>query len=115
MAEWWCKVPCVYIMASARDGVIYTGVTSNLFQRVSIHKQDLIEGFTNKYRVHTLVYYQLHETMEQAIAQETRFKNWHRAWKVRRIEEMNPEWIDLFDERTGSILPGPADEARFRR
>jgi len=112
--EHWAKVPCVYIMASARDGVLTIGVTSDLPGRVAIHKQDLVDGFTRKYRVHRLVYCEMHETMEQAIARETRLKKWKRAWKVRLIHEMNPEWLDLFDERTGAILDGPADQARFR-
>jgi len=113
MAEWWFIVPCVYIMASAPNGVLYIGVTSRLFDRICIHKQDLLEGFTKKYRVHRLVYYEMHETMEQAILRESRLKKWKRAWKVRLIHGMNPEWIDLFDERTGEILDGPADRARL--
>jgi len=100
-------------MASKRDGVLYIGVTSALCDRVSIHKQDLLDGFTKKYGVHTLVYYEMLETMDQAITRETRMKKWKRAWKVRLIEQMNPEWCDLFDEATGEILIGPADEDRF--
>ena len=83
--------------------------------RVALHKQDLVEGFTKKYGVHTLVYYEMLPSMDEAILRETRLKKWHRAWKVRLIQEMNPEWVDLFDERTGEILDGPADTARFRR
>ncbi len=112
MLERWAKVPCVYIMASKRDGVIYIGVTSELFDRVAVHKQDLVDGFTKKYGVYLLVYYEMHETMAQAITRETRLKKWKRAWKVRLIHEMNPEWIDLFDERNGGILDGPADSPR---
>ena len=115
MIDWWFIDPCVYILASARDGILYVGVTSCLFDRISIHKQDLHEGFTKKYHVHRLVYYEKHETMAQAILRETRIKKWKRAWKVRLISEMNPEWIDLFDERTATILDGPADSARFRQ
>ena len=114
MPEWWFIDPCVYILASKRDGILYAGVTSCLFDRVSIHKQDLHEGFTKKYRVHSLVYYEKHETMEQAITRETRIKKWRRSWKVRLIHEMNPEWIDLFDEESSTILDGPADIARLR-
>ena len=110
----WHKQPCVYILASKRDGVLYIGVTSQLADRVSIHKQDLVEGFTKKYSVHRLVYYELHEAMEDAFKRETRLKKWQRAWKVRLIQEMNPEWIDLFDEVTGSILDGPVDVQRSR-
>ena len=114
MREWRRKQPGVYIMASRRDGILYTGVTSALADRVSIHKQDLVDGFTKRYGVHRLVYYEMHETMEQAILRETRIKKWHRAWKVRLIHEMNPEWLDLFDESIGAILDGPADGERFR-
>ena len=108
------KTPCVYIMASRRNGTLYTGVTSELPARVSSHKQDLIEGFTKKYKVHTLVYYEMHEGMNAAIRREKQIKEWKRAWKIRLIESMNSEWIDLFDERTGDILDGPADVARRR-
>ena len=101
-------------MASARNGVLYAGVTSSLAKRVSIHKQDLHEGFTKKYGVHILVYYEMHETMEQAIRRETQIKKWKRAWKVRLIHEMNPEWLDLFDEKWGAIADGPADLERTR-
>jgi putative endonuclease len=101
-------------MASKRDGVLYVGVTSQLADRVSIHKQDLIEGFTKKYGVHRLVYCEMHETMEDAIKRETRLKKWQRSWKVRLIQEMNPEWIDLFDEAAGEILDGPVDMQRTR-
>ena len=106
------KSPCVYILASARNGTIYIGVTSDLFQRISLHKQDLIEGFTKKYGVHRLVYYEMHPTMGAAILREKRLKEWRRLWKIRLIESMNPEWIDLFDEASGEILDGPADMAR---
>ena len=108
------KQPAVYIMASKPNGVLYTGVTSSLADRVSVHKQDLIDGFTKRYGVHRLVYYQVHDSMEAAILRETRIKKWQRAWKVRLIQELNPEWVDLFDERTGAILDGPADRDRFR-
>jgi putative endonuclease len=109
------KQPAIYILASKRNGVLYCGVTSDLFARVGVHKQDLIEGFTKKYGVHRLVYYEMHETMEAAIVRETRIKKWNRAWKVRLIEQMNPEWRDLFDERAGEIQDGPADRERFHR
>ena len=111
--DWSEKRPCVYIMASRRNGVLYVGVTSELLSRIAIHKQDLRPGFTSKYGVHLLVYYEMHETMDAAIARETRLKKWKRAWKVRLIQSMNPEWVDLFDERSGTILDGPADIARI--
>ena len=106
------KQPCVYILASKRNGTLYIGVTSDLFIRVGTHKQDLIEGFTKRYGVHRLVYYEMHETMEAAILREKRLKKWNRAWKLRLIEGMNPEWEDLFDELWGAINDGPADLTR---
>jgi putative endonuclease len=112
MRDWWFIDPCVYIMASKRDGILYVGVTSCLFDRVSIHKQDLYEGFTKKHGVHRLVYYEKHPALDDAFLRETRMKKWKRAWKVRLVQEMNPEWIDLFDEKTSTILDGPADIAR---
>ena len=115
MDGWGRKQPCVYIMASKRNGVLYVGVTAQLFDRVAIHKQDLVDGFTKKYGVHMLVYYEMHATLPDAFLRESRLKKWKRAWKVRLIEQMNPEWIDLFDEKTGAILDGPADLARLRR
>jgi putative endonuclease len=105
----------VYILASQRNGTLYIGVTSDLAARISMHKQDLIEGFTKTYGVHRLVYYEMHGSMDAAIVREKRLKEWQRAWKIRLIESMNPEWIDLFDERTGAILDGPADTARRHR
>ena len=107
------KQPCVYFLASQRNGVLYTGVTSDLASRVSMHKQDLLEGFTKRYGVHRLVYYEMHASMAQAIRRETQIKKWKRAWKVRLIHEMNPEWIDLFAE-SGAILDGPADSERIK-
>ncbi len=108
------KTPSVYILASKRNGTLYTGVSSDLAQRISLHKQDLIEGFTKKYQVHMLVYYEMHHTMPNAIRREKQIKEWKRLWKIRLIESMNPEWIDLFDENTGEILDGPADLSRVR-
>jgi putative endonuclease len=106
------KQPSVYILASKRNGTLYIGVTSNLLNRTALHKQDLIAGFTKRYGVHRLVYYEMHQTMEAAIVREKRLKKWNRAWKVRLIESMNPEWTDLFDEFWGIIKEGPADRAR---
>ena len=90
--------PCVYILASRRNGTVYIGVTSNLPQRVWQHKQGLVEGFTRIYGVHTLVWYEQHETMARAIVREKALKKWPRAWKVALIEESNPGWRDLYDE-----------------
>ena len=94
------KLPCVYILASARNGTLYVGVTSNLLQRIWQHSQDAT-GFTAQYAVHRLVFYELHGDMEHAIQREKRLKHWHRAWKVRLIEESNPEWRDLYPEIAG--------------
>jgi putative endonuclease len=90
--------PCVYILTSARNGTLYIGVTSDLVKRVWQHKNDFVEGFTKQYGVHTLVWYEVHETMASAIAREKALKNWHRAWKIRLIEESNPEWLDLYEK-----------------
>lgn len=92
------KLPCVYILASQRNGPLYVGVTSNLVQRVWQHRNDQIEGFTKKYKVHTLVWYEQHETMESAIAREKQLKEWQRTWKLELIESTNPEWRDLYAE-----------------
>jgi putative endonuclease len=90
------RQPCVYILASKRNGTLYTGVTSNLLKRVWEHKNRLVEGFTEKYAVHALVWYETHDTMESAIQREKNIKDWKRAWKIRVIEEMNPQWCDLY-------------------
>ena len=91
------KQPAVYILASQRNGTLYIGVTSDLVQRIWQHKNDVVEGFTNKYGVHMLVWYELHDDMESAIIREKRLKKWNRAWKLRLIEEMNPDWNDLYE------------------
>ncbi|WP_365963066.1 GIY-YIG nuclease family protein [Sulfuritalea sp.] len=92
------KRPSVYILASQRNGTLYVGVTSNLVQRVWQHKNDLVEGFTKKFGVHTLVWYEAHETMESAIAREKALKGWRRTWKLDLIEATNPTWRDLYGE-----------------
>ena len=89
------KLPCVYILASKRNGTLYVGVTSNLIQRVWQHRNDQVEGFTKRYKVHTLVWYEQHETMESAIAREKAIKEWQRAWKLELIEAANPDSQDL--------------------
>ena len=91
-------MPCVYLLAGKRNGTLYLGVTSNLVQRVWQHKGGLVEGFTQRYGVHTLVWYEAHDTMESAIAREKLIKGWKRAWKLRMIENENSEWRDLFEE-----------------
>ena len=96
------KQPCVYILASKRNGTLYIGVTSDLIRRVWQHKNDIEEGFTKRYGVHKLAWYESHETMESAITREKRLKNWPRAGKIRLIEEENSEWNDLFGDLIGS-------------
>jgi putative endonuclease len=88
----------VYMMASARHGTLYIGVTSNLPGRVWQHKNDAVEGFTKEHQVHTLVWFEPHEGAESAITREKQIKKWNRMWKVREIELMNPEWRDLYDD-----------------
>ena len=92
------KAPCVYILASKPNGVLYIGVTSTLPQRVWQHKNDFVEGFTKRYHVHRLVWYEVHESIESAITREKALKKWNRAWKVCLIEESNPSWSDLYGE-----------------
>ncbi|MEJ2452031.1 MAG: GIY-YIG nuclease family protein [Gammaproteobacteria bacterium] len=92
------KQPCVYMMASKRNGTLYVGVTSNLVKRVWEHKNHLVEGFTRKYGVTTLVWFEAHETMESAIQREKAIKNWNRAWKINLIVRMNPQWRDLYTD-----------------
>jgi len=92
------KQPCVYIMASQRNGTLYTGVTSNLVQRVYQHKEGQVEGFTSKYGCKMLVWYEPHETMESAIQREKQIKAGSRAKKLARIEAANPAWRDLYNE-----------------
>ena len=91
------KQPAVYILASKRNGTLYIGVTSDLAKRVWQHKNDVVDGFTKRYRVHALVWYELHETMESAIGREKALKNWKRAWKLKLIENSNPSWQDLYE------------------
>ncbi len=88
--------PCVYLLASHRNGTLYAGVTSDLVKRVWEHKNDLVEGFTKKYGVHTLVWYEVHESMESAITREKTIKEWKRRWKLELIEASNPDWQDLY-------------------
>ena len=84
-------------LASKRNGALYVGVASDLRKRVREHKNDLVEGFTKRYHVHLLVWYELHETMDSAILREKRMKEWRRVWKLRMIESDNPAWKDLYD------------------
>ena len=90
------KQPAVYILTSKRNGTLYTGVTSKLVKRVWEHKNNMVEGFTKRYSVHKLVWYELHENMESAILKEKRIKGWKRTWKLQMIENDNPDWQDLY-------------------
>ncbi len=87
----------MYILASKRNGTLYVGVTSDLIKRTWEHKQDLVEGFTRKYGVKILVYYEVHDSAEAAITREKQIKKWERAWKIRLIERDNPHWDDLYE------------------
>ncbi len=89
------KQPVVYILASEPYGTLYIGVTSNLASRIEAHRNGSLAGFTREYGVHILVYFEVHDEMYEAIQREKRLKKWNRAWKIRLIEEMNPEWRDL--------------------
>jgi len=90
------KQPCVYILASKRNGTLYIGVTSDLVKRVWEHKQDAVDGFTKKYGVHLLVWFEAHQEMASAIAREKALKEWKRTWKLELIERSNPAWKDLY-------------------
>ena len=92
------KQPCVYILASKRNGTLYVGVTADLVKRAWEHREQFVEGFTKKYGVHNLVYYEMHADMIAAITRERQIKKWNRAWKLRLIEGFNPEWRDLWTE-----------------
>jgi len=91
------RQPCVYLLASKRNGTLYVGVTSDLVKRVWEHKNHFVDGFTKRYGVDQLVWYEVHETMESAIQREKAIKEWQRAWKLKLIEELNPDWKDLYD------------------
>jgi len=91
------KQPAVYILANKRNGTLYIGVTSDLVKRVWEHKNDMVEGFTKRYSIHQLVWYEIHESMESAILREKRLKDWKRSWKLKLIERTNPDWQDLYD------------------
>ena len=92
------KRPCVYILASRRNGTLYVGVTAEIVSRVWDHRSGAIDGFTKTYGVHLLVYVEFHETMAEAILREKQIKEWRRAWKIELIERGNPQWRDLYDD-----------------
>ena len=86
----------VYILASKRNGTLYIGVTQDLLKRVDLHKKELLDGFTKKYNVKRLVYYKVYQDIKDAILREKRLKKWKREWKIKLIEEKNPNWEDLY-------------------
>ena len=88
----------VYILASARNGTLYIGVTSNLSKRVWEHKEGIVEGFTKKYGVNQLVWFELHQDAMAAVTREKQLKKWERAWKINLIQKQNPLWRDLSEE-----------------
>jgi putative endonuclease len=92
------RTPCVYILASAERGTLYVGVTSDLPGRIWQHNNDLVASFSRKYRVHRLVWFEVHECMESAILREKRIKHWNRAWKIELIESTNRDWRDLHSD-----------------
>jgi len=92
------KRPCVYILASRRNGTLYVGVTAEIVSRVWDHRSGAVDGFTKTYGVHLLVYVEFHETMAEAILREKQIKEWRRTWKIELIERANPQWRDLYDD-----------------
>jgi len=99
------KQPCVYMLARASHSTLYTGVTSNLPARLHQHREGLIDGFTKRYSIKRLVWFEVHETMEQAIIREKRIKRWPRTWKYGLIHERNPNWRDLAEDLGFPPLP----------
>jgi putative endonuclease len=97
--------PSVYILASDKNGTLYIGVTSNLIQRIWQHKSNLVDGFTKKYSIHLLVYFERHASMRSAILREKQLKEWQRSWKIRLIQSLNPNWRDLYDEISDGSRP----------
>ena len=97
--------PAVYLLASHHNGTLYAGVTSNLMQRLYQHREGLLAGFTKDYGVHRLVWFEQHSTMEYAITREKQIKKWNRAWKIRLIEQANPDWRDIALELGFPALP----------
>ncbi|MEN6317674.1 MAG: GIY-YIG nuclease family protein [Syntrophaceae bacterium] len=95
------KMFYVYILCSKRNGTLYIGVTSDIIKRVYEHKNNIVDGFSKKYNIHHLVWYELHETVEGAIVREKQIKKWNRQWKLNLIEEDNPEWNDLYETICG--------------
>ena len=95
------KTPCTYILSNKPNGTLYIGVTSNVVQRVWQHKHVLVDGFSKEHGLKLLVYFELHDSMEDAIVREKRLKKWKRAWKIELIESQNPQWKDLYLDLLG--------------
>ena len=92
------KSAVVYILANKRNGTLYIGVTSDLVKRIWQHKSNFVKGFTQKYNIHRLVYFEQYECIFEALAREKQLKSWQRSWKIRLIEQNNPQWRDLYPE-----------------
>ena len=92
------KAPAVYILSNQVRGTLYIGVTSDLIQRIHQHRSDAVEGFSNKYQTHRLVYYEMFGDMYEAIRREKQLKKWKRVWKLKLIEDFNPGWKDMYEE-----------------
>lgn len=103
------KQPCVYILASQRNGTLYISVTSDLIKRVYQHRMNMVDGFTKRYAIHDLVWYEIHERMDSAILREKQLKKWSRREKIRIIEQLNNQWQDLWPEL---VLPSVASGLR---
>lgn len=108
------KVFAVYIMTNIRHGVLYVGVTSNLINRAVEHRDGAVDGFTKRYQLRRLVWYRLYGDARDAIDFEKQLKRWRRDWKIRLIEEMNPEWEDLLPELMGLDVIGPLSHLQGR-
>lgn len=108
------KIPCVYMLSNRPNGVLYIGVTSDLANRMTQHTDGSLPGFSKRYGLKHLIYYETFPTMPAAIAREKQLKEWRRAWKIRLIDAFNPEWRNLFDSATGEIEFSPADITRQR-
>jgi putative endonuclease len=107
------RQPCVYILASRKHGTLYAGVTSNIVQRLYQHRSKEVPGFSTDHDISTLVWFEMHEAMESAILREKRIKKWNREWKIRLIEEGNPDWLDLATSLGFEPLPRQ-DKNTFR-
>jgi putative endonuclease len=105
------KWPAVYILASRPKGTLYTGVTSDLVKRVWKHRSGSVHGFTKRYGIHRLVYFEVHDRLDEAIRREKQIKKWNREWKIDLIEESNPSWRDLWP----TIIGDESVDHRFRR